>query len=126
MTSWDYVKEFYKTYFGIDGWVVELYANIDILRLFVSGASNDSIGNICQADQDEIVEILTNTFQYPGWKVDLPINPYKLYTDVSGDYELFYKYMRESNVFELIFIREVYAMCKTMYDLEERITDEWI
>lgn len=126
MTSWEYVKEFYRRYFGIEDWVIELYANMDILRLFVSGASNKTIENLCQMDLDDIAEILMNTFQYPGWKTDLPVNPYKLYSDVSGNYKLFYRYMRETNVFELRFIKYVYVMCKTMYELEERIADEWI
>jgi hypothetical protein len=126
MTSWDYIKNFYKQSFGIEGWIVELCANLDVLILCASGASNKSISELCQVDLDDIVEILMNTFKFAGWYTDLPVNPYKLYTDLNGDYDKFYIELKNSNVFELSYIEDIYSMCKTMKEIEERITDEWI
>ena len=126
MTNWEYVKDFYKEHFGIDGWIVELYANLDMLQLCASGASNETIISVCDIELDDLVEILMNTFQFPGWNIDLPINPYKLYLDVGQDYIQFSKELRVSNVFELKAIDEVFELCRTMSEIEERITDEWI
>lgn len=126
MTDWEYVKEFYKQHFGIEGWVVELYANLDILTLCASGASNESIMNVCDIELDDLVEVLMNTFKFPGWKVDLPINPYKLYTSLEGDYDSFYKEIQQTNLFGFHAIEDLYSICKTMKELEERIVNEWI
>lgn len=126
MTNWEYVKEFYKTHFGIDEWVIELYANLDILQLCASGASNKSIVEFCDLEEDDVVEILMNTFKFPGWKIDLPINPYKVFSNVGESEEAFHKEIKDSNIFELKTITDVYKLCKTMKDIEERIADEWI
>lgn len=126
MTDWERIKEFYRRYFGIEGWVVELYANLDLLQLCASGASNKSILNFCDIEEDDLVEILMNTFQFPGWSDDLPCNPYKLYNDLEGNYREFYKELKACNVFELRTIKNVFTMCKAMKEIEERIQDEWI
>jgi hypothetical protein len=126
MTDWEYVKDFYKEHFGIEGWVVELYANLDILTLCASGASNKTITEVCDIELDDLVEILMHTFKFPGWYADLPINPYKLYSDLDGDYDKFFAEAKISNVFELRIIPDVYSICKTLKELEERIADEWI
>jgi len=135
--DWNYVKEFYKQTFGIQDWVIELYANLDILQLCASGASNESIVKFSDLDLEDVVEILMNTFNFPGWGEDLPINPYKLYL------ELCVTVPNESSrakVFEdlicLTFLTKeslrsldctkVLQLCKTMKEIEERIEHEWI
>ena len=136
MTNWEYVKEFYKQCFGIDGWVVELYANLDILQLCVSGASNKSICKFTDLDLEDIVEILITTFHFSGWQEDLPVNPYKLYIELVGlpEFEMKVKFISEMtralNGYKIPeqpdIIYNCLVICKTMKEIEERIQDEWI
>lgn len=138
MTNWDYVKDFYKTCFGIDEWVVELYANLDILQLCASGASNNSICKFTDMDLDDVVEIILTTFGFPGWKEDLPVNPYKLYQELENLYGSefterqfiltlmktdLYTFFKEPEVLDYAML---FRICKTMKEIEERIQDEWI
>ena len=128
MTEWEYVKEFYKQHFGIEGWVVELYANMDILTLCASGASNKTITEVCDIELDDLVEVLMNTFKFPGWAVDLPCNPYKIYLESLDNFPkeavLCFVGFKEIDVETVI--TQAYRVCKTMKEIEERIADEWI
>lgn len=136
--NWDYVKDFYKECFGIQGWVVELYANLDILQLCASGASNTSIVNFSDLDLEDVVEVLLTTFKFKGWEQDLPVNPYKIYNELFiklGDegrqyLEGTFKYSLK-NTLGLYpqspqDVDVIYEICKTMKEIEERIQNEWI
>lgn len=133
MTDWDCVKEFYKTTFGIDEWIVELYANLDILQLCASGASNRSIAKFTDLDLDDVVEIILTTFNFPGWKEDLPVNPYKLWLECeplginaevkfASEMEMALSHVKDRE--DLIY--QGYWISKVMKEIEERIADEWI
>lgn len=133
--DWETVKEFYKEKFGIDGWVVEMYANMDILSLCVSGASNDSIIEFLELPANEVLKVLQDTFEFEGWKTDLPFNPYKLFTDYVGiisSVEHFACFTGdlaiELSKYGLHEIKpdKIFYMCETMYDIERKINDEWI
>lgn len=135
MTGWDYVKSFYREHFGIEEWVVELYANLDILQLCASGAGNKSIAAYCDMDLDDIVEILMNTFKFPGWSEDLPVNPYRIFLDCEKlDNLAEGRFISEMNAALLHckdserghIIYKSYWTCRTMKEIEERIADEWI
>lgn len=126
MNDWEYIKEFYKEHFGIDNWVVEMMANRDVLLLCASGASNKTISTFLDISENEVRLVIEEAFDFTGWAVDLPINPYRLYSNVLGDFNEFYKEMKNSNVFELKAIEDVYSLCKTMEEIEERIYNEWI
>lgn len=131
---WDAVKEFYKDKFGIDGWVVEMYANLDILSLCVSGASNDTIVNFLEIPMEEVVKVLEDTFKFSGWEKDLPFNPYRLFCSYNGiisSVDHFVSFTMDVAI-ELAksgnFVNQekVFYMCETYKDIEERIEDEWI
>ena len=79
--EWESIKEFYKEHFGMSGWVVEMLANMDILLLCASGSSNETISNLLDIPVDEILLVIKEVFNFPGWERDLPINPYKLYAE---------------------------------------------
>lgn len=125
VASWEYIKDFYQNEFGIEDWVVELYANLDVLLLCASGASNESISKFTEIPLEEVKEIIRKTFMFDGWTVDLGINPYKLYCDVNGDPTSFKGYITtfflDNKIKEFIF-----TICKTMKEIEEKIKDEWI
>ncbi len=134
--SWDIVKEFYQKEFGIDNWVVEMYANMDILCLCVSGASNASIEEFLEIPIPEIVKVLQDAFDFGGWDKDLPLNPYKIFCSYKGtisSVQHFADFVDEVGTelakyldFSLSHTDKMFYMCETMYDIESKIKDEWI
>jgi len=127
--DWQSVKTFYKEHFGIDGWVVELFANMDILLLCVSGVSNKHIEEFLELPFEEIHEVVSSTFLFDGWIDDLPLNPYKIYNDV-GEKE----FIKEAQLALVSYVKfrdildldDILVMCKTMKDIEGKINDEWV
>lgn len=132
--AWETIKAFYKDKFGIDGWVVEMFANMDVLLLCVSGASNHTISEFLDIDDSMVTAIIKDTFNFDGWEKDLPLNPYKIYCDGLAsfrDYEYYFRpeidtILASYKAFEYIDIAELYLMCETFHDIEERIEHEWI
>ena len=121
--EWEDIKEFYKEHFGISNWVVEMLANLDILTLCASGASNETISNFLEIPVDEIALVIKEVFDFPGWEKDLPINPYKSYKD-DGAIEFYTLYSYPE--FNWVEPDTLVSICDTMLDIEERINDEWI
>ena len=121
--EWKTIQEFYKEHFGTDMWLIEMLANRDILLLCASGASNASISNFLDIPVDEVELVIKETFEFPGWETDLPINPYKE-LQIYGDFDRAYL----CNYPELngIDVQELYNLCLTMIDIEERLDNEWI
>jgi hypothetical protein len=135
--SWEVVKEFYKSKFGMKDWVVEMIANLDILSLCVSGASNDSIVKFLDIELNEVIQVLYDTFEFSGWRIDLPINPYRIwgmYDGVKSSVEHFVEFHKalEMEFAKYPLLEEtaqldaLFYMCETYNDIEERINDEWI
>jgi hypothetical protein len=132
---WEVVKEFYKEKFGIDGWVVEMYANLDILSLCASGACNETIERFLEIPLNEIEQVIKDTFDFDGWESDLPVNPYKIFTDAESLGEVHYADIRFISEMQSALINfknrdsliyRAYWVCKTMCDIERKIDDEWI
>jgi hypothetical protein len=133
--DWETVKEFYKEHFGLEGWVVEMYANMDILSLCVSGASNESITKFLEIPMPDIMKVLQDTFSFQGWTVDLSFSPYRMFTAYKGiisSVEHFISFTEEvalelskNNIHDMK-PEKLFYMCETMYDIERKINDEWI
>lgn len=134
--SWELVKSFYSDKFGIDKWVVEMYANMDILSLCVSGASNKSIENILEIPIDEVKLIIKDVFEFDGWEKDLPINPYRMFCSYDGEISSVVHFnvfvsdvlveLGKYSGFESVKAEKIFYMCETMYNIERKIRDEWI
>jgi hypothetical protein len=134
--GWEVIKDFYEKKFGIDGWVVEMYANLDILSLCVAGASAETICKFLELSIPEVTQILYEVFEFEGWDKDLPLNPYRiycLYNGERGSVEHFLSFTSEISTqfsvqsgFENIRAEQLFYMCKTYSDIEERIQNEWI
>ncbi len=134
--DWECIKEFYQKEFGIEGWVVELYANMDILSLCASGASNETIEKFLEIPLEEIKKVLLETFEFEGWQKDLPMNPYRifcLYKGTISSIQHFSDFVGEIgtelakyNDFKLCNLDKIFYICETMYDIERKIQDEWI
>ena len=134
--DWEVIKEFYKTEFGIDGWVVEVYANLDILSLCVSGASNDSIVTFLELPIAEVVKVLGEVLDFDGWRSDLSLNPYRLFMQfdgLKGSVEHFTSFIKDVTVelrgegnIQGTKIEKLFYMCEIYNDIEERIQNEWI
>jgi hypothetical protein len=134
--DWETVKEFYQEQFGIEGWVVEVYASLDILTLCVSGASNETITKFLEVPIADVKKVIQDTLDFDGWDEDLPISPYNVYNSMSSRWaedsfpvdfinsliHLLMPYPKFRNL-NLLY---VYKMCKTSSDIERKIHDEWI
>lgn len=134
-THWEVIKEFYQREFGIDGWIVEMYANLDILSLCVSGACNDSIVKFLELPMAEVIKAISDVFEFDGWKSDLPFNPYKMWNLYDGDkssVDHFISFTEEvsaeisKNGLSYLKPEKLYYMCEAFKDIEERIQNEWI
>jgi hypothetical protein len=134
--GWEVIKDFYQREFGIDGWVVEMYANLDILALSVAGASVDTISTFLELPIAEAVKVNCDVFGFDGWRKDLPINPYRvynLYTGTKGSVDHFVSFSADIAVelgrysgFDEVKPEKLFYMCETYGDIEERIQNEWI
>lgn len=128
--SWSIIEEFYKKHFGIDKWLVELFANEEILLLCASGASNNTISFFTDLPVDEIKEAINNTFKFEGWERDLRINPYGLYSDdMKIDGKLDQKEFKQFIDLELkgeYDPNHIYHICKMMWEIECKINEQWV
>jgi len=130
-TDWEIIKDFYKERFGIDGWLVEMYANLDILSLCVAGACNDNIVKFLELPSEEVVRVINDVFEFDGFVNDLPINPYRVYNSYNGirsSVEHLTSFLSDTSV-ELGSIlkpEKLFKICDTYSDIEERIQNEWI
>lgn len=121
--EWKTIQEFYKEHFGTEMWLIEMLANRDILLLCASGASNTSISNFLDIPVDEIELVIKEAFEFPGWNTDLPINPYKEFLTY-GDFDR--TELRSYAKLSGIDLQEIFNICLTMKDIEERLDNEWI
>ncbi len=134
--SWEAIKEFYQREFGIDAWVVELYANLDILCLCASGASNAEIEEFLEIPQKEIVKVIRDVFEFDGWETTLPINPYRMFYSYEGEITSLHHFLDFTAVvsselspykeYKDIKADRLFYICEAMYDIERKIQDEWI
>lgn len=130
--TWEAVKDFYQDKFGIDKWVVEVYADLDILTLCASGSTNKSIGDFLDIPVSTVNSIIKDVFEFPGWSIDLPLNPYRLFMSLSDDGQnRVIKFMQafEEDVVMYPDLKgksfTAYEICETLFDLERKIQDEW-
>lgn len=128
ISDWEKIKGFYKESFGIDGWVVELMANMDILLLCASGSSNSTITKFLEIPIEDVVLAINDTFGFTGWEVDLSANPYKTFIEsLDKDKEVTKKMFGENlHVSDSEILDIMYDVCKTMYDIETKLESEWI
>lgn len=134
--TWTIIKDFYTREFGIDGWVVEMYANIDILCLCVSGASNETIVKFLEIPLSDVQDIIMKTLDFEGWDKDLPINPLQLFSGYTGVKSSVQHFMDFDSVvsselskyeeFAHIKTDTLFYLCELYTDIEERIKNEWV
>jgi hypothetical protein len=127
--NWDIIKKFYKEEFGFEGWMVELFANQEVLLLCASGANNNTISSFTEIPVDEVVEIIRLSFKFDGWNPEIPINPYGYYSQEMKEKDTvlmseFIEELRNQCHLELDY-KLIYSVCKTMWEIEDKINNEW-
>jgi hypothetical protein len=127
--NWEVIKDFYKKEFGIENWMVELFANQDILLLCASGASNNTIHTFTEIPLQEVEEVIQNSFKFVGWGGDLPINPFGYYSMImaeQGEVHMseFMEELKEQCRCDFDY-KQMYLISKTMWEIEKEIEDEW-
>ena len=126
---WDYLKQFYKEKFGMEPGLVDIMADIDILRLCATGASTKSIVSFLNLEPEIVEDVLDKYFGFKGWINDLQINPLAIYKhpDNGGFRTLqeFSNYM--TSVYGYVDMLETIYNCVVVTDMLERLLDEkWI
>ena len=135
--SWEVIKEFYLKEFGIDEWLVEMYANLDILCLCASGVSFRDISVFLEVPISEVKTVANSVFEFDGWEEEIPVNPlyvFKSYKGVQSSVEHFMEFDKEikfhlskwNGKFADVKTEKLFYICETYLDIEERIRNEWI
>ncbi len=134
--GWEVIKEFYQKEFGIEGWVVEMYANMDILILCASGASNETIEKFLELPVEDVSRVIRDAYDFEGWACDLPINPYQMFISYNGQVSSVQHFTDFVNTVDTELSKyggiypktteKMFYICETMYDIERKIKDEWI
>lgn len=84
------IKNLYKEHFNIDGDLVDLLADYEIMYYCVTGLSNKDISEILDIEEKAIKDVLINRFNFYGWRTNLDYNPIFIYNKVNGNKVLFY------------------------------------
>jgi hypothetical protein len=77
--NWKQLKKFYKTQFNLNGEILEILADYDVLLLCVSGLSNLTISKFLDITTSEVRKIIMKNLHFLGWEEDLKWNPYYFY-----------------------------------------------
>jgi hypothetical protein len=105
---------------------------MDILTLFVTGASNETISKYLEIDIQWVDEAVLSVFETSGWEYDLPISPYKIFKEFfvrTGQYPTEEEYIKEVE-FALpstsLDVKQMYKYCLSYALMEDRLEYEWI
>lgn len=105
---WEDVKSFYKTTFNIDAELVDIMANRDVLLMFVSGFSTQTISASLNMDEADVNDAIYKYLGTVGWDKDLSISPIRMYRD--GEH----------------LPDDMKEACKIYEMLEEALDEKWI
>lgn len=130
-SNWDDVKTFYKESFDIPGDLVDILSVSDIVLMCVSGASNESIAETLEVEEDFVCEVIKTVLDFDGWSRDLTVNPYGVFLTLRVGVDL--------NLEEFVRIvgsrdtslttgelETLYSLCESYNKLENRIEKEWV
>lgn len=136
MSNNDYeiLKDFYRKELNIPAELVDILSVNDVLIMCVSGASNESISDTIDMDLNVIKEILETVLNFSGWKNDLPVNPYKIFTSlrINKDFTFqdFLVLTRRADPDRASYsdedVKKMFEMCSVYTDIENRLDSEWI
>jgi hypothetical protein len=132
-TTWEEIKEYYKYTFRIENELVELMADFDIVLLCATGASNKKIAEFFEVDESDVKSILGNRIKFGGWELDLPLNPYNIYTSMVGKFDSDEKFkvnfkshkLLTSKISDKETIDLIYFVCKSCRNLEFTLELGW-
>jgi hypothetical protein len=83
------IKKFYKEKLNVPNIVVEYLSIIDIVKISLSGFSNDEICSTLDITIKNLKKDLTQSIGFSGFDSSLDKNPIKLYTICDGDFDIF-------------------------------------
>lgn len=121
LETWNQVKQFYKDKFDIEGSMVELATNFDIIKMCATGASNKTIADFLEIDEQLVTNIIDKYLGFVGWEVDLEFSPYKVYKDNN-----FTSNTNLSEFMEKGLIEYTFKMVSTVVELERLLDEKWI
>jgi hypothetical protein len=107
---WEQIRQFYQDRLGIEPSLVEIMADFEVLKLCASGSSNTTIAGFLNMDAELVSNIIDKHFGFMGWKIDLDINPIRLYKN--GELHL------DNDTTQKV--------CETFSCLERLLDEKWI
>jgi len=128
---WEKVRTFYSDNFGLSENLVDLMASSDILLMCVSGSSNDSISRLLNVDEESVTEVVKQVLEFDGWAIDLPLNPYSIFTVLANDGKVLFRPFRDEIV--LVFgtllsedsIKTMFRICRIYDKIERKLERDW-
>lgn len=131
MNSLEALKALYKEKFNIDGPLVDLMSNRDILQLTASGTSFNSVSRFLDIELEEVKLVNRDFFGFDGWDVDLDLNPLAIYTNMTNlhyfTYEVFANEIKTiSPYFTDEVLEKMYDVCTKFYTLDKLLEEAWI
>lgn len=86
---WTQILQFYKDKFNLEPDMVDLATNFDILKMCATGASNKTIADFLNIDEELVTNTIDKYLGFTGWEEDLKYNPYKIYTGIAEEFSEF-------------------------------------
>ena len=128
METWEQVKQFYKDKFDIEGSMVELATNFDILKMCAAGASNKSIAMFLEIDEELASAVIDKYLGFMGWREDLSFSPILYYKQLnSPPIDKFVEEMiiKFGHMFNMD-MKHLYDAASITEQLERLLDDKWI
>lgn len=125
MKSYDFVKNIYEYRHNIDGYIVDLLADYDILYYCVTGLSNKVISELLDIDEEDVKNTLINRFNFSGWKVTLNFSPIYIFNRSNGFETVFYKALLDVYNMPKYIAKTALRICKIFVKYENLIDEKF-
>lgn len=122
--DWEAIKQIYEEKFGVSGIQVDYIAVNEILKLTVSGISNEKISNFVGCDTEYISSTNHSFLGFKGWNRDLDINPWNIFCRIHGNKMAFEKEIWDlTNLLDSGTIDLAYRLCSIYNNIRKEIND---
>ena len=121
-TEWDAVKQLYKDKFGVEGHLVDYVAVNEILRMCVSGISNERICQSLGLDGVYVSGVIWDYLGFHGWALDLDLDPWRIFCSVTGNKWAFAKKIEDlTELLNNDIIEVAYRICSIYNSIQGEI-----
>lgn len=123
MDIYEKIKELYENKLGIDGCIVDLLADYEIMYYCVTGLSNQAISQLLSIEEEAVKEVLLSRFDFSGWETTLSFSPIYIYSKAQGFESIFYSSLIGIYKFPKNLSKKALEICK-LFEMYENILNE--